>query len=1156
MEFRPRLAVWFVCLFTLSTSFALGQDSRGTLSGRVTDGSGAVIPDAEVIITNAQTSVAISARTNDSGIFSVPFLLPSTYRVLVRHAGFRPLEKPTVEVQVGAKVQLDLLLTTGEVSQSVEVDASAPVIETGSASLGLVVGKREIQNLPMASGNVAELATLSPGVSKGSGIAVNKAAFNSGTSSIVTDGNSINSNEWTIDGIPNMFASGTAPRIAFSPPPMTIAEFKVMTTFYDAALGHTSGGIINMNTQSGTDLLHGELHEFLGNSALNANTYFANRAGQKKAVYQDNRYGGAIGGPVYIPHLYDGRKKTFFYYAYEANKWGVPQSFTGTVPTAAERTGDFSALLGLGSNYTIYDPRTTTLANGIYSRTPFANNIIPPSRLNATAMKLMQLYPMPKTAGSTGGFNNYVQSNLKAREDWWAHFIRLDHNFSDRSRMFLRIDYDHWTEIENEWFGKGNPATGFTDGRTNRGAALDEVYTINSSNILDVRYGITAQEFPGRPLNTGVDLSGYGFSSGFASLFPQQNTIIPNMTFSSFSQFGISPNELSSASSTSLIHSIAGSMTSIVRNHSLHYGVDVRVNRANQKPYNTAQALLNFSSTYTGGPTATSAASPIGQDLAAFMLGLPGGTVQNYSSYADQDVWYGAYLQDDWRATPKLTLNLGLRIEHETPVTERYNRAVNGFDATSTSPLSAAATANYAASPMPGLAVSDFKVLGGLTFAGGSHGRSLWKGQAAQIMPRIAFSYAATPKTVLRGGYGLFFDSIGTYRSPAIQTGFSSTTSVLSSIDNGITYQASLDNPVPSGLVPVTGASGGLSTALGQALTYYGTKRDMPYAERWTFGFQTEFLRDFLLDVSYVGNRGLKLPIAHSINNTPASYLSRLNVRDTATINYLGTSYANPFYGLNSSYTKTTTRAQLLQPYPHFGTVSETIDVGSSAYNALQLELKKRVSYGFNLGVAYTYSKLLDSMTYLNATDPQPWYGVSQYDRPHRLAFSSVWDMPFGRGQLVGTNMPRWADYVAGGWHLNTIVTYQSGAALTFGNVFFNGNVGDIPLSSGQRTVNRWFNTSGFVTASAAQPLYNLRAFPLRLGTVRGDSQYLWNIGAVKSFPIHDRISFQLRGEAYNAFNHANMGDPSVAVTSSAFGTVTAQNGYARQIQIAGRILF
>lgn len=1155
MKFSHCAGTVLSCLL-LAGPAAYGQDSRGTLSGRVTDSAGAVIPGADVTITSIQTSVAVSARTNESGIFSVPFLLPSTYRVEVRHAGFRPLANPNIDVEVGARVQLDLVLANGEVSQAVEVNASTPTIETGTASLGLVVGKRDIQNLPMASGNVAELATLSPGVSSGSGIAVHKAAFNAGTSSIVTDGNSINSNEWTIDGIPNMFASGTSPRIALSPPPMTISEFKVMTTFYDAALGHTSGGIINMNTQSGTDLLHGELHEFLGNSALNANTYFANLAGQKKAVYQDNRYGGAIGGPVYLPHLYDGRKKAFFYYAYEANKWGVPQSYTGTVPTAAERTGDFSGLLALGSNYAIYDPSTTTLSGGVYSRTAFANNVIPTSRLNATALKLMQLYPLPNAAGSAGGINNYVQANLKSREDWYAHFGRLDYNFSDRSRMFIRVDYDHWTEIENQWFGNSNPATGFTDGRTNRGGAIDEVYTINPSNILDVRYGVTSQDFPGRPLSTGVNLNDYGFSSGYQSMFSQANMIIPNITFSAFSEFGISPNELSSATSTSLIHSLSASMTSIVKNHSLHYGIDARVNRANQKPFDSIQTLLNFSSTYTGGPTSTSAASPVGQDLAAFLLGLPGGTVQHYSSYADQDVWYGFYLQDDWRATPKLTLNLGLRIEHETPVTERYNRAIAGFDSTSTNPISAAATANYAANPMPGLAVSDFKVLGGLKFAGGTNGRNLWNGQAAEIMPRIAFSYSVTPKTVLRGGYGLFFDSIGTYRSPAIQTGFSSTTSVLASVDNGITYQASLDNPVPNGLTPITGASGGLSTALGQSLTYYGTRRGMPYAERWSAGLQTEFLSDYLLDVSYVGNRGIKLPISHSINNTPSSYLSTLSARDTATINYLGASYANPFYGLNSAYTKTTTRAQLLQPYPQFGSINETVDVGSSSYHALQVELKKRLSYGFNVSVSYTYSKLLDALTYLNSTDPQPWYGVSTYDRPQRIAFSSVWDLPFGRGQLIGHNIPRVADYVVGGWHLNSIVTYQSGDALTFGNVFFNGDVRNIPLSSGQRNINHWFNTSGFVTASSAQPLYNLRTFPLRLGSVRGDSQYLWNLGGVKSFPIHGRLVFQLRAEAYNALNRANMGDPSMTVTSSAFGKVTAQNGYGRQIQVAGRLFF
>ncbi len=1105
--------------------------------------------------------MAIPAQTNDQGLFTVPFLVPSEYSVTVEHPGFKKLVRQSVAVQVGSEVQLDLSLTVGEVSQQVEVTAAPPLLNTGTASLGLVVGTKDIQDLPNASGNVGEFADLSAGVSSGGGIAIHYAAFNNGTSQLVSDGNSIFANEWTIDGVPNMFASGSVPRVAFSPPPMAISEFKVMTIFYDAALGHTSGAIINMNTQSGTDQYHGELHEFFGSDVLTANLFFANRAKQKPAAYTANRYGGAVGGPVILPHIYNGNKgtkKTFFYYVFEENKWGTPGTFVGTVPTAAERTGDFSELLSLGPSYQIYNPFSTVLlSNGLYQRTAFPNNIIPPNSglLNSTALKLLNLFPLPNTPGTPGGVNNYTQGNVPDIENYFTHFVRFDHNFSDRSRMFLRMDYDDWDEKELAYYGSANPASGNHTRRNDAGLALDEVYVINPSTIFDFRYGITAQEFPNSPLNT-ADLGSLGFSSGFSSLFPAKTAALPTMTFTNYSQLGdvIAPLGYQS----SLIHSFSGSVTELARSHTLHYGLDFRLERANGGPYTLNSATLNFDSTYTNGPFSTSPASSIGQDFASFLLGVPGtgGTVTTNSSYADQDLWYGLYLQDDWRATPKLTLNLGFRLEHETPVNERHNRAVAGFDDTSTNPISAAATANYAANPVPGLPPADFKVLGGLLFAGGQNGRSFWKGQSVEPMPRIGFAYHATPKTVVRGGYGVFYDTIGVYRSPAIQTGFSSVTPVLSSLDNGLTYSASLTDPVPNGLIKPLGAAGGLSTALGQPLSVYTIKRSIPYAQRWSLTVERELPAGFILDLSYVGNYGLHLPISQLINNTPASYLSTSPTRNQTVINYLSANYPNPFYGLASSYTKTTTRAQLLQPYPQFGQITETADIGRSNYHALQLELNKRFSHNYSVDIAYTFSRLMDAISYLNNTDPLPWYGISTYDRPERIAVSNLLTLPVGRGEPIGSSLPKWADYAVGGWQLNTLVTYQSGDALTWGNVLYTGKLSDIRLSASNRSISHWFNTSGFVTASSQQLADNIRTFPLRLSNVRGDGQYLWNFSLLKDLPIHNLMRLQLRGEAYNAFNHPNMSDPSVVPTSSAFGKVTSQDGYARTINLALRFLF
>ena len=310
-----------------------------------------------------------------------------------------------------------------------------------------------------------------------------------------------------------------------------------------------------------------------------------------------------------------------------------------------------------------------------------------------------------------------------------------------------------------------------------------------------------------------------------------------------------------------------------------------------------------------------------------------------------------------------------------------------------------------------------------------------------------------------------------------------------------------------------------------------------------------------MLDVAYVGNHAVRLPAVRDMDAIPNQYLSASPTRDQTTINYLSQQFPDPFYGLISSYGKTISRSQLLRPFPEFTDVQETDSNGYSHYNALQVQLSKRFSHGFMLNVAYSFSKMMDGTSYLNAADATPWYGISAYDRPQVLAISDVWQLPFGRGRQVGSVMPKWADYLVGGWELNTTITAQSGDALTFGNVLFNGDIKDIPLGSG-RSIYNWFNTSGFVTSSALQLANNLRTFPLRLASVRGPGGDVWNIGVDKYFNLTDRVRLQLRGEGYNALNHVNFKDPVLTPTSSQFGEITGQNGYAREISVAARIVF
>ncbi len=1140
---------------SVATTISLSQETRATITGRVTDPTGSGLPNAPVRIINTGTSTEFSARTNGEGLFTVPYLLPGTYKVTVEHPGFKKLEQGNVVLQLNDTVSLELKMVLGDVSQNVVVTGEVPLLQTADAGLGQVVEEKQMAELPNPSGNAIEFQLLAPGMVDAGGIAIHQAAFNNGTSNMIANGNPPRSNDYAIDGVPNNMADGANPRVAFSAPQGAIAEVKVITTFYDAAMGHTAGAVINMITLSGSNTFHGELHEYNMGNYLNANDFFANKAGASRPIYRDNRFGGSFNGPVWLPKLYQGRNKTFFSFVYEKHLWNTPEQFTNTIPTPAERSGDLSSLLKLGAQYQIYNPfSTTTTGNGIYQRQPVPGNIIPASQMNSIATNIGKYWPTPNVAGRNDGSNNLVFYGASI-EKYWVAFARADHYWSERNRTFLRVDYDYWYEWKANSMEYNNLSTGLILNRVNRGLALDHVFVMSASTILDVRYGITQQDFPEQRRSRGFDLGGLGFSSALTSLSTDPKlATFPNVTFSSFQGFG--NWETGDGANTSLLHSLNGTVSTLKGAHSMKYGWDLRLHRnfQNRFPFDVSPSL-SFSPTYTQG-ISTGFASAIGQDLASFLYGVPtGGSMQRTASFADQDIYTGAFFQDDWKITPKLTVNLGIRVEHETPVTERFDRAIKGFDGTATNPLSAQALANYAKSPVSG--VPNFQVLGGLTYLGGANGRNFWSGQSIEWLPRIGLSYQLNSKTVIRTGYGIYYDTIGIYRSPAIQTGFTASTPVVTSYTNGVTYNATMANPLPTGLNQPTGTSLGLATNVGQNLTIYPANRPLTYAQRYSFDLQRQLPGGFLLDVAYVGNHGIHLNVTRQLNNTPLQYLSKQLTRDQTTINNLGAAFPNPFFGLNSVYGSTITRATLLEPFPEFGSIAQTDQSGYSHYNALQIQGIKRFSKGFTLKGSYTFSKLLDAISFLNNADPQPWYGVSTYDRTYAFSITGVWELPVGRGRTLASRVPKLVDGVIGGWQLSTTTTGQSGDPLTWGNIFFNGDINGVNQPVAQRSTDQWFNTgAGFVTAAAQQPSSNVRYFPLRFAGIRGPNRWLFGASLAKSFNIHERLNLQIRADGFNALNHPNFGDPNLSVTSGAFGQITAMNGYPRNIQVAARLRF
>lgn len=1159
-----------VLILTLAAlpAVLMAQESRGTITGHVADASGAMVAGADVRAVNQDTAAVAVAKTNDTGSYTIPYLVPGAYTVSADYTGFKKTQRPGIEVRVNDVLTVDLKLEVGNAAETVEVSAGTPLLETSSVSMGQVQNERNINNLPIQAGNANELVLLTPGVVNSTNLRQRKSSFNSASSQFTTNGNQLYSNEYTIDGIPDTFFNGGgSPLIAFQLPENSVSEFKVQTSSFDSAVGHTPGAVLNTVSKSGTNEYHGELHEWMINAALDADTFFQNASGGAKPQYQDNRYGASLGGPVRIPKVYNGKNRTFFFFGWEGNQWGKPTATVGTVPTDAEKAGDFGALLALGSAYQIYDPFSTVPAsNGRYSRSPLPGNIVPASRIDPVAKAIEAYYTEPNTVGTNAGQSNYTR-NTKDLFDYNAWVWRVDHNFSDRNRAFIRMDIDRYLEWDSSFYN--NISAGLDLKRINRGGVMDDVLVLSPSTILDLRYGLTQEETPEFRPSRGMDLATLGFSQNLLSLVNPATQTFPQVSFNTKAPTNRCPGACSGTfngfggfnngdgTETGVVHDWSATMTSQRGNHTLNYGLDARLYRT----FGFAGGFdvspqLAFLPTYTNGPLDNSPVAPIGQEYASFLFGIPAGQMTRSASYASQNTYYAGYIQDAWKISKRLTLNLGMRYEYESPMSERFNRAVRGFDRTDPNPIAPQAIAAYAKNPIPQLPVTQFQVLGGLMFAG-PNDHQLWNGQTTTFLPRIGLAYQLDDKTVLRSGYGIFYDTIGVNRSAEIQTGYTASTPIQASLDNGLHYTATTANPFPNGLIQPLGSLGGLTTNLGQGLSVYPTNRVQPYSQRWTLDVERTLFKDFLVDVGYVGNKAVRLSVDRNINATPNQYLSTSPFRDQATIDALSATLPNPFYGLNSVYPKTIAVADLLRPYPEFGDITETEPIGYSWYHALQVRMEKRFSQGYSVGVTYTYSKYMEATSFLNAGDSLVNRAISSLDRPHRLNIFNVVELPVGRGRKFASQIPKGLDYVIGSWRVNSIFTYQSGDPLSFGDIIFLGNLHDIPLSSNQRSVNEWFNTAaGFVTASKQQLADNLRTFPNYLSGVRGDGQTVWNLSLIKHIPIRERFQLEMRFEGYDILNHPNFSDPNTTVTSSTFGTVTSQAGLSREFQGALRLTF
>jgi hypothetical protein len=1178
MRFLQILVVSLVSI--ASSSYA--QVATGRITGRVTDASGALVAGAAVKAVNTATNVEVSTKTTSEGIFDVLNLIPGQYRLEVNMPGFKHLSQGPIELHVEDVLTIPVALEVGSQAESVTVTSAAPLLDTSETVIGTVTDERRIDDLPSPANNPFVTSMMAAGIVSQISIASTlDPSANNQVQNLAVSGTVYGQMMSSLDGMPNE-DQGSGCCLGIVPPPEIVQEVKISATPYDASLGHFTGANLNMVTKSGTNGLHGALVFYNTNTDLNADSYFSKISIDNPATgpvthakirsvipyINYNRYRGVIGGPLVIPKLYNGRNRTFWMYS--GDYFYEPYSSNGffTVPTATERTGDLSALLALGSNYQIYDPHSAVAtAGGHIARLPLPGNIIPSSQLSPVAQNLLKYYRMPNTVGTAQGTNNFT-GVPNSSIDQADHFGRVDQVVTDNDRLFISYNRSCILALQNRYLGGEElgivAPTGVIQNNCHQGVTVDNVYTPSPTWVVHVSYGLVRYRSLSPSTSAGVSLSSLGFSPQLISQVPASTGLgpaaaLPALTIDGGSITGI--GSTSGSQNAELYHTVFGSVTHIMGSHSLQFGL---------QSWNTgysAQSYGNLVPSYTFGAnwmtaTDTAAAAPIGQGLASLLYGLPtSGSISRNDSYIDEWHMWAWYVQDDWKATRKLTVNFGLRHEIELPTTERYNRANRGFDLSTPNPVQAAAQAAYAQNPVPQIPVGQFNVLGGPLFVSSSQ-RGLFGTNASNLMPRLGIAYQVNNSTVIRAGAGIFYESFAPDFVSPTQNGYSNATTMVPSSDNGLTFQATLDNyPFPNGIQPPTRNSLGLMTYLGKSDSYFNPNNKQAYDSRWSLNVQHQFGSKVLLDLGYTGNRANHLGVSDNFDATQIRFLSYSPTRDNATIAAFGAQVPNPFYGNPAFATTalanpTVSASQLWLQYPEFTGATGTYSRGFSWYNGFTARVEKRMSWGLTIQGGYTWSKFMQAISTINGPQSPLAHTVAgANDRPQNFSPNGIYELPFGGGKHFLPNANGWQERLLGGWQLDALAQFQSGSPMAFGDVLFTGSsLSQIVLPKNQRSISQWFNTSVFNTVSSQQLSNNYRTFPLYLTGARNPGINIWNLSVVKRIKLWEKTKFEIHAEAKNALNHPSWGGPSLSPTSATFGQITGVSTGGRIITFLGKL--
>ena len=1139
--------IWVIfSLLSVFSATAIGQVTGGSVTGSVQDTTSSTIVGATVKLINNGTSAVQTTSTDNSGNFQFLLAPPGIYALEVSTPGFRTFRRDGIIVEADRSLAVPVTLAVGEVTDKVEVVGGTPLLEPNTSSLGTVMDRQKVDDLPLNGRNPMGLANLIPTV-RGVGYFGGQVLSTWRTAAVNISGGQPLLNSFLIDGVANDKIGDAAGALTYLSVDAT-QEFKVLTNSMSAEYGRTGGGVISVVSRSGTNQYHGSAFEFLRNNKLNANNFFSNRSGAPLPPVAVNQYGGTFAGPV-------KKDKAFFFFNYEGYKERRSQTRIITSPSVRERAGDFSqTFTSAGQLITIFDPLTTRpdpAHPGAFIRSPFGGNVIPPDRISQLSKTTFSLFPLGNLPGQPITHAQNLFQTAKSPIDRYTWGLRLDYSLTENSRIALRYTRD---VLEPWLFPNFFNSVIDTDGRyiaiPRRSATLQYTNSFSPTLLLEVRTGINTDGENGygpfsQDIGKNFDLTSLGFPKSFIDQrqhghFTPRGAF-PNYNVADLTNFGALGDQIR----TGMSWDTSFSLTKVLASHTIKVGYSERFSAFNSG--GVGNNLFTFNRGFTQGPNPTVASATAGDGIASFMLGMPATGNNTFNpDFALGQHYHAAFVQEDWKATRKLTMNLGLRWEYEEPVTDRYNLFTN-FDANAA-----------AAIQVPGL-----NLHGGPTFPGASGTRFVTDPRENMWAPRLGLAYQVRPNVVVRSGYGITYIPIKGTGIPNY-TGYSPITVMTTSLDGGLTPKDTVSNPFPSGLNLPTGSALGIATGLGGDLQTQVRDPKPGYMQQWNFTLQFEPRPNWLVEGAYVGSKG-----THVLTNQ-ARNLDQISPANLALGNALLQPVTNPFYGkiLTGPLSgPTVPRQQLLRPYPQYNSVlGGWSSLGDSIYHAFALKVEKRFSQGFSLLGAYTISKTIDAAVG-NGGAARPggandvgiinWYDLRAErskgieDIPQRAVLTALWALPFAK---QGNPVKRFA---LGGWQINAIATLESGRsiALNSGGVTNRPNVvaGQDP-NSGTRTLDRWFNTAAYSVPLPFTYGNSSRTIP----NVMSDGIKNVDLSLFKDFQIKERMKLQFRAEAFNLTNTPVFDTPVVDVTSRTFGVVTATafSPKPRELQMALKLTF